>query len=383
MNPKYQMKSHDIWGNYKPLFENGVTKIDTDGDGINDDVTLPTGTTNTSCEINSDITAQEFPFVQQEDKELQDLYTAAWTLSSIDLPSGGRIELQYESDDYQYVQDKKAMQMFKVVGVKETPGGALLDQLYNGGNHRKWLAIELPQTPTLTSQEFRELYLGEFIDQPLFFRFLLNMTRNGNCTYDYVEGYANIDTSNLNDIIVDTDGYGLIPLEFEDLEGGISGGTQVNPIAKSGWYFARKHLNRYAYGTGDNTPSSTNINDIVNAIASSLPVLAEIFRGPNGYLQDRGIAKTFKPEKSWIRLKHPSNAKLGGGLRVKKVVMYDNWDVMVNNPQTNPINEYSNFYGQEYDYTLENGGSSGVSTWEPNMSKENPLIQPFFDDSEK
>jgi hypothetical protein len=384
-NPNYQMKSHDVWGNYKPLFEEGVTYTTNTDDEING-ITLPTGNTTAGCEIDADITAQEFPFVQQNDRKLQDYYTSAWTLSSIDLPSGGRLELQYESDDYQYVQDKKAMQMFKIAGVKETPGGALLDQLYNGGNHRKWLAVELPEAAPITDTEFREKYLGEFINKPLFFRFLLNMTRNGNCTYDYVEGYANIDTSNLNDIRVDTDGgkqYGLIPVEFEDIEGGITGGAQVNPIAKSGWYFARKHLNRFAYGTGDNTPSSTNINDIVNAIASSLPVLAEIFRGPNGYLQDRGIAKTFKPAKSWIRLQHPSDAKLGGGLRVKKVVMHDNWDIMVDNPQTNPINEYSNFYGQEYEYTLENGGSSGVATWEPNLSKENPLIQPFFDDSEK
>ncbi|MGH1387332.1 hypothetical protein [Kordia sp.] len=391
MNPDYQMKSHDVWGNYKPLFEEGVIKEDTDQDGINDDIILPTGNTSANCEVDADITAQEFPFVQQKDKELQDLYTGAWTLSSIDLPSGGRIELQYESDDYQYVQDKAAMQMFKVVGVKETHNGSLSDQLYNGGNHRRYLAVELLETTSITPEQFRTKYLGEYIDKPLFFRFLLNMTRNGNCTYDYVEGYANIDTSNLNDFHVYSENnkqYGLIPIQFENLEGSITGGS-VHPIAKSGWYFARKHLNRYAYGTGDNTPSSTNINDIVNAIGSSLPVMAEIFRGPNGYLQDRGIAKTFKPEKSWIRLKHPTNAKLGGGLRVKKVVMHDNWDVMVNNPQSNPVNEYSNFYGQEYDYTLgkdENGnskGSSGVATWEPNMSKENPLIQPFFDDSEK
>lgn len=382
-NPDYQMKSHDVWGNYKPLFEEGITYT-TNANGEIDDITLPTGNTTASCEIDADITAQEFPFIQQNDKILQDYYTSAWTLSSVDLPSGGRIELQYESDDYQYVQDKKAMQMFKVVGVKEAHDGSLSDQLYNGGNHRRYLAVELSQTVTDVN-DFKSKYLGEYIDKPLFFRFLLNMTRNGNCNYDYVEGYANIDNSNPNDFHIYNENnkqYGLIPIQFEDLEGGITGGS-VHPIAKSGWYFARKHLNRYAYGTGDNTPSSTNINDIVNAIGSSLPVMAEIFRGPNGYLQDRGIAKTFKPEKSWIRLKHPSNAKLGGGLRVKKVVMHDNWDVMVNNPQTNPINEYSNFYGQEYDYTLENGGSSGVATWEPNMSKENPLIQPFFDDSEK
>ncbi|PTX64090.1 hypothetical protein C8N46_101700 [Kordia periserrulae] len=384
-NPDYQMKSHDIWGNYKPLFEEGVT-YDEDANGDITNITLPNGNTNASCEVQSDITAQEFPFVQQKDKLLQDYYTSAWTLSSIDLPSGGRIELQYESDDYQYVQDKKAMQMFKVAGVKESPTSAISQQLYNGENHKRYLVVELLETEAITVDQFKSRYLGENIDKPIFFRFLLNMEKYNNCAFDYVEGYVNIDTSNLEDFHVYTEGekqFGLIPVQFEDLEGGVAGGTQVHPIAKSGWFFARKHLNRYAYGTGDDTPSSTNIRDIVQAIGSSLPVLAEIFIGPNGYLQTRGIAKTFIPQKSWIRLQHPTNAKLGGGLRVKKVKMHDNWDAMVNNPQSNPVNPYSNFYGQEYDYTLKNGGSSGVTTWEPNMSKENPLIQPFFDDSEK
>ena len=411
-NPDYQMKSHDIWGNYKPLFEEGVT-YDEDANGDITNITLPNGNTNASCEVQSDITAQEFPFVQQKDKLLQDYYTSAWTLSSIDLPSGGRIELQYESDDYQYVQDKKAMQMFKVKGVSdEVPNSlnGLTNRLYTNGTHSKYLIVELMEdvNESLSINEFKARYLGENIDKPLFFRFLLNMKKNNDseCAYDYVEGYCNIDEGGSFSVFTDTDDngtvndtsddvdrkYGVIPIQLENQEGGNSSvspfgnnlptGT-TNPIAKSGWFFARQHLNRYALGTGDDTPSSTNISDIVNAIGSTLPVMLEIFDGPNGYLERRKIARKFKPEKSWIRLQHPSNAKMGGGLRVKKVKMHDNWDIMVNNPQSNPVNPYSNFYGQEYDYTLQNGGSSGVTTWEPNMSKENPLIQPFFDDSEK
>ncbi|MBC8756054.1 hypothetical protein H2O64_15355 [Kordia sp. YSTF-M3] len=405
MNPDYQIKSYDVWGNYKPLFEEGVTKVDTDNDGINDDVTLPTGNINTSCEVLSDITAQEFPFVQQNDKELQDLYTAAWTLSSVDLPSGGRIELEYESDDYQYVQDKPAMEMFKVVGVSDIAPesfGDLTTNLYTNAQHTRFLTVELPETEQIPIDDFKNRYLGEYIDNPLFFRFLLNMEKHdvSACSYDYVEGYCNINQSGAFSVFKDPDSgkvYGAIPILLEKKEGGADASTQVilehptvqigadtNPIAKSGWFFARKHLNRYALGTGDDEPNSPNIRDILNAIGSSLGTLAEIFIGPNGYLEERAIARKFKPEKSWIRLKHPSNTKLGGGLRVKKVMMHDNWDVMIENVQANSINEYSNFYGQEYDYTLgENQGSSGVATWEPNMSKENPLLQPFYDDSEK
>jgi len=404
MNPDYQIKSYDVWGNYKPLFEEGVTKVDTDNDGINDDVILPTGNINTSCEVLSDITAQEFPFVQQKDKELQDLYTAAWTLSSVDLPSGGRIELEFESDDYQYVQNKPAMEMFKVVGVSDIAPesfGDLTTNLYTNGQHTRFLTVELPETEQIPIDDFKTKYLGEYIDNPLFFRFLLNMEKHdvSACSYDYVEGYCHINQAGTFNVFKEPNGkvYGAIPILLEQKEGGADASTQVilehpsvqigadtNPIAKSGWFFARKHLNRYALGTGDDTPSSTNINDITNAIFNTMPVLLEFFNGPNGYLETRNIARKFNPEKSWIRLRHPSKSKLGGGLRVKKVMMHDNWDVMIENVQANPINAYSNFYGQEYDYTLgEKLGSSGVATWEPNMSKENPLLQPFFDSSEK
>lgn len=386
-NPNYQLKSYDIWGNYKPLFEEGVSYDET-ADGKIEDFSLSTPAS-ASCESKNSITAQEFPFVQQNSKALQDYYASAWTLSSVDLPSGGRIEIEFESDDYQYVQDKKAMQMFKVVGASNNDGDEIGgDLLWTSAGAAKYLTIELLDTDEVTNvDEFKSKYVGEYIDNPLFFRFLLNMEKDSNCSFDFVEGYCTINKDGIFKFFTGPDGkrYGSIPIELVKLEGGVTGAVEdENPIAKSGWFFAREHLNRFAHGTGDTTPSSTSLGDIIDAIGSNLAPLAQIFNGPNGHLKSRGIAKEFVPEKSWIRLRHPSKAKLGGGVRVKTVKMYDNWDKMVDNPQTNPINAYSNFYGQEYSYELDNDlGSSGVATWEPNMSKENPLIQPFFDAKEK
>ncbi|WP_298892451.1 hypothetical protein [uncultured Psychroserpens sp.] len=385
-NPDYQIKSYDVWGNYKPLLEDSVVLEDNNSDGVYDDFYVSAAPSDPSCEINYPTTAQEFPFVSQ-DKTEQDLFVSAWTLSSIDLPSGGKLELEYESDDYQYVQDKAAMQMFKVVGVSDNKNnfGTHPNQLYGLGGAGKYLIVELTED-VYDEFEFEEKYLGEYVNKPLFFRFLLNMEKNSSCSYDYVEGYCNIDTNAQFGVFSGDGGqqYGAIPIKLVDLEGGISGNADVNPIAKSGWYFARQSLNRYAYGQGDDNPSNLSLQEIVNAIGGWLPLMAEIFRGPNGYLKDRGIAKKFKPEKSFIRLKHPSKAKLGGGIRVKKIMMHDNWDVMVNTPQSDMVNPYSNFYGQEYSYELENNnGSSGVAAWEPNMSKENPFIEPFYNNGER
>jgi len=47
----------------------------------------------------------------------------------------------------------------------------------------------------------------------------------------------------------------------------------------------------------------------------------------------------------------------------------------------NPI--YKQFYGQDYNYDLEDGTSSGVAAYEPNGSKENPLVEPFYDIGDK
>lgn len=375
INPDYQVKSYDIWGNYKPLFEE-----DADFE-------------NSTCESKYPITAQEFPFVKQDNKTDVDSYVSAWTLSSIDLPSGGRLDVEYESDDYAFVQNRDAMRMFKVKGFENIGERELYGDLFSGEDDRPSVIIKLDR-PVSTVEEFKQFYLGEHINKPIFFRYLMNMTRTGDCEYDYVEGYFNIDNASNREFVILDDDHMKIPIEALDLEGGISGNNKINPFSKAGFFFARQHLNRYAYGTGDNSPSSTSVNDILNAIGSNIAMTAEIFRGPNGYLKDRGIAQKVVLEKSWIRLKHPSSSKFGGGIRVKSLSMDDNWDVMLNEGETiGTQSVYSNFYGQEYSYAAANSSSSnsndpnykssGVATWEPNMSKENPYIEPFFDDKER
>ncbi|HEX8331734.1 MAG TPA: hypothetical protein VF622_03885, partial [Segetibacter sp.] len=78
-----------------------------------------------------------------------------------------------------------------------------------------------------------------------------------------------------------------------------------------------------------------------------------------------------------VRLNSPGYKKLGGGLRVKRIVTYDNWNAMSGQKESS--------YGQEYDYSIvkEIGGvrkriSSGVASYEPMIgSEENPFRQPI------
>lgn len=358
-NFEYNPKNYDIWGNYK---ENPVADL-------NDNETLNT--------------PQEFPYVNQDDDSEQNKNAAAWSLTSIELPSGGKIELTYESDDYQYVQNRKAMQMFKVAGVASEnltidTTGKLYGDIING--EAKYLAVKInDEDNSLPDQTIIDKYTGGLKGKAVYFNFFLNMA-NGDS--DYVSGYFEMN----RDAVVQTKDavkYLLIPMKHINKEGKISGDDKRNPISVAGWFFGRQYLQYQLYNdTFD--PGKTNIVTIAESILSNLGAMLEIFRGPNGRLSNDGVAKYFTPEKSWIRLMEPSGSKLGGGSRIKKVVMKDNWEKMLQISDSNDdINRYKKQYGQEYDYSLEDGTSSGVATYEPNVCKENPLVQPFYHNAEK
>lgn len=355
-NPAYGMNDFDIWGNYKP----------------------------TTSPLNN----REFPFVEQGDANTAAQNTGAWSLKKIGLPSGGEIVITTESDDYKFVQNKKAMQMFKVVGAGDVPtpsyGATQNSNLYTAGpTHNKYLYVQVnPEDAGINSVEFRKKYLSENINKSIYFKFLLKM--NGNSS-DYVTGYFEIDPNETlrENMGVDANGLVAIPLRFLRRDRGPISNQEVNPIAKAGWGFGRTYLNRAVYSLSGNE-ENTNFISIVEDLVGSIGAMAEIFRGPNAVLETKGCAKTFNNKSSWIRLENPNGKKLGGGLRVKKVELHDNWDVMNGIPrnQDNSLTVtgkiYEESYGQEYSYNYSDGSSTGVATFEPNASPENPFVEPFY-----
>ena len=67
--------------------------------------------------------------------------------------------------------------------------------------------------------------------------------------YDFVEGFCELKSDSPMTVVKVNDGakkgtYASLPLDFIRLGGGINADDQVSPIAKSGWHFGRKHLNR-------------------------------------------------------------------------------------------------------------------------------------------
>lgn len=347
---EYNIKGFDIWGNFKPNNPN-------------------------SGEIHSALSTTEFPFVEQNEATANQ-YTGAWSLKTVNLPSGGKIDIETESDDYQFVQDKKAMQMFNVIGAGNDSTPTTNNTLYTNNDHHEYIYIDL-DTPVLNEQEFKNKYLSENLDEYIYFRFLLNMTGNVS-QYDYVSGYFQID----HELSIGISNNGLraaLPLKFLKRDGGTGANKKVNPIAKAGWGFGRTYLNREVYSLGGQS-TNTSFVSIVNDLLSSIGSISELITGPNKALQDKGCAQRFVTGKSWVRLENANGKKLGGGLRVKSVKLSDNWDTMLNPAGGTNL---GNMYGQEYSYTEGsedgvNAKSSGVATFEPNASSENPLVKPFF-----
>lgn len=401
-NPAYNLKGYDIWGNYKN--NNGTTS----------GATL------------DPLSAPEFNYVEQntaEEKSQADDNTRAWSITDIGLPSGGKIQVDYETDDYQYVQDQKAMRMFKLVGAgteadpnnetdddfefdPETPLGDQNKEgiLYKGNTPAEYLYFELDEEDqglALTDAEYKHLLRTKYIHEIeknqkglVQFRMYTNMTKDGgkksgaweDGSFDFVTGYFEIRANDCQVFTATKGGdterkFGSIRMKLVNMEGGIFGpssdigeATFVNPISKATWHFTRKYLSKYVYGL-PNMEEGTLAAAGLESIYQAFENLAETVVGPNAILKSKKIGRRFVPEKSWIRLCEPTENKKGGGCRVKQIAMTDEWAEMTG---ATPGGIMDQKYGQEYTYTLANGGSSGVATYEPVGSKENPLVQPVF-----
>ncbi|MES2680890.1 MAG: hypothetical protein V4635_13445 [Bacteroidota bacterium] len=367
-NPNYNLKSYDRWGCYKP---NYATTI-----GVADDATTPG---NAASFMNtSQMPPSDYPYVEQN-RDSADRYTAVWTLKQINLPSGGTIKMTYESDDYAYVQNREATQMFKIINyVTDTSASALtsanvfqsdtVDFSVGSGFFIFRAADGVPRV---------EDYVNG-IDY-VYFRFLENIRATARLNLEYVSGYGEYQSLGF----VKRAGvyYGCLSLKNVNLKDN-GGGTDVNPVVKAGINFGRIHLPKIVWDATTGNFNGTLSGPILSALVNSsfIKNIRDAVSGPSESLyQYYSVAQSFVGNKSWVRLKSPAGHKLGGGLRVKKIEMLDNWEDMVGSGN----GETSN-YGQEYSYDLEDGRSSGVASYEPQLGgDENTFRQPQFVNTKK
>jgi hypothetical protein len=350
LNPDFSQKSVDRWGNYKDAGNNpgnaGSPLTNADYS-----YTLQTG-------VNGWIAKDA------------DSIAAPWTLSEIKLPSGGRLKVTYESDDYAYVQNKRAMQFFTIAGFGSSPTSTPLAQLYSDravNNDFHYVFIKVTEDVNNPAEIARKYLDG--VTQ-LFFKLAVNMPGDhwGN-GYELVPCYAEIEEYGVDTTINKK----IIWIKVKSIKG------KESPFATAAIQFLRLNLPSKAYPwsePGNNIDIRTVVGLLLSVASPVLNLLKEGAFETNARLNNRCRAVTL--DKSFARLDNPIYRKFGGGLRVKRTEIYDNWKAMTGNKLREAV------YGQTYTYTdtvmingVRTGISSGVASYEPMIGNdENPFHIP-------
>ncbi|QEC44787.1 hypothetical protein [Pseudobacter ginsenosidimutans] len=349
----YNLRQVDRWGTYKKSFFNRQKQG------------------GTSRKLNN----SEYPYTLQADdqagydvRKLTDWFASHWQLNKIETPSGAIINVEYEADDYAHVQDRRAMRMFNVVGIK-TPQGIIENvEVAAGMIGATGLVVELPKNVSSVA-EFRDNYLkgadGEFIDK-VFYRVLTDIDNVGH--FEYVQGHAAIDP-NPNNYLWLSASKVVIPLLPV---GGAS------PMSYGAWQTLKSDLPQYAFSGYDNSDSKNFEQDFkaaIRAIVKSATTMRELFQSFETTAKNRECANKINLHKSFVRLYcHPEQPKTGGGTRVKQVTISDEWNLMGRGTAEKTVT------GTLYSYTTTSGGktvSSGVAAYEPQIgNEENPFREP-------
>lgn len=332
-NPNYDLACKDRWGNYKPA---------------------PAGTTN-----------YEFPFVDQDDAS-NDTYAGAWSLTNITLPSGGVIQADYEADDYGYVQDKIANEMFTVKGLGFFPFYAENTYLYDEYFPFLYVFFKRRQSAEKSGLSLAENYLPDNI---FYYNFRVRLAGGLSTSYEQIKGYANAEEVG---ICPNNHDYGYIKLTSVKAKGGKK---DLNPITYTAINTARYSLPQVIFG-GTSDPDGFGILD---GLKDAFRELVDLFKGTNiiDELTDKKHFDAMDVDiaKSFVRLQSPGLMKKGGGQRVKSLMFYDSWSKLAGS------NEQNATYGKTYDYTIKDSKfgtiSSGVASYEPQIGgDENPWRQP-------
>ncbi|MEM9919109.1 MAG: hypothetical protein AAF990_13490 [Bacteroidota bacterium] len=320
--------------------------------------------------------AHEYPYViQKEDgQNSTDVYTqkvaGAWNLEKIELPSGGTIEVDYESDDYAYVQDKRAGQMMEVLGFAN--GAVSYDtNLYaDEKNLKQYIVVRLPQAVNSLS-EAQKRYM-EGIDQ-VYFDCLVDMAK-GN--YERIKGYFQIDPS--KPILLSANKERLL-IPFKYLKD--KRNNDIPPITFAAIQKMRLQFPELFYpGYRSNLSPKVAINALVGLINEMKNTLKGVYF--NSMIKGWGRQVDTSNKSSWVRLCNPDFKKLGGGTRVKEIRLKDNW-IIANGGG-------SSDYGQSYSYTktktIEGQQieiSSGVASYEPGIGGEENMMREALPYEEK
>lgn len=386
-NPNYNAYAYDRWGDYR-----------------------------------SDVDACErlnFPYVKQFDltllqnannkhdfKEQVDKDAAVWCLRTISLPTGGKITVDYESDDYAYVQHKKAGQMFQIKSFYDSSNPTTLYLQSDWNTTDKWrrriyFKLENPVKKTDASpQRFFNDYIAGLRTEDgtyqLYYKLLMKVRKDNETPEEFISGYSNLLTASTNAIDLDVsdahtdDDYGYAKYSVDDVDGedcyteGFitldfthirnTNSDEYHPFAVASWQFLRTNMPDLLHSFGNVTEAASNADKIVAAksLLSFVTDFEQLFKGFRKYCFQQDYGRTVADiHQCYIRLTTPDEVKYGGGCRVKQLKISDDWNAQ--------SGEAGSEYGQVYDYTTTDASgntiSSGVASYEPQIGGEETILR--------
>ncbi|MBP8067442.1 MAG: hypothetical protein KAY27_02660, partial [Pedobacter sp.] len=360
INPIYESRSVNRWGYYQKNNSGYYSDID-----------------------NSPLSNIDNPYALQS-KQVMDKNAYAWNLTTITIPGGGKLKVDYEANDYAYIQDKTAGQMFKISGITSptstSPFGTKLYEATGLLKNRVYFKLTSPisnSNPALAKRQLEDKYIKDIKDGYLYYKIYVKLNAS---KAEYITGYTEI-----RDYGVSNNGlYGYIDLEPVNIEDD-QPQPVVNPMLKMALQYMRINRNSLFFNnTAMGTPA--NFSAFINSLPSIYSQLQNQISASAMGVNLYGISMPFCQEvdtaKSFIRLYHPTRKKIAGGSRVKQVSIDDNWDKMTGNTNMNKS------YTTTYDYTTTEKDpitniatviSSGVADYEPMIGgDEISLKQPIL-----
>ncbi len=332
INPNYNNSNYDRWGHYQSFVPNDIGNLN-------------------------------FPYTYQN-KQKADENASAWSLIKISLPTGAQIQVDYESDDYAFVQNLPATEMVQI-------SSANTEQL---GPNLFAYKIYFQHDATCTTQEQLRRYLppaDEKGNRQLYFRIFTNLRNKGGTNYEYVTGYLDIDK-------IDPIGFenNMAYIKVINITLGKKDHLNNHPLQKSAWNYMQMNRpdlvgDEFNDPLGDKELSGKEKMGILTKMAVSLlsfPVIGQNFL-TEANTHNYGSLIDIDYTKSFIKLGVLDGVKLGGGSRVKKITIKED-------PLNNDVQ-----LGQVYEYTTSDPAypnliiSSGVATNEPFIGGDETVLR--------
>ena len=336
-NPNYNVNAVDAWGNLAYKAESRNQKL--------------------------------MPWDYQGVRDTTAYDPAAWNLKTIVLPSGGQILVQYEEKDYSYVQNLPANCMLKLKSANHTTSKYGIDLTDLGDfsdglilNYRDKLRQYFGIDP-VTREDFKALPSTK-----IFYKLLFKLIPDAaddvsSCGTEYITGYCKV--KNID--IVEQAGKKTIVFELSN--DGHHGITTPTEACRDFYAQNRAMLdinnacaNPDPYDDGGQI---SNLETLIGNLAVMSPTDIEISKSlvPYGVSTQHSYLRVPLPDQRSISDDQVEMvSKKGGGLRVKRLMIYD----------PGLVKEDETLYGTEYIYKLQDGRSSGVASNEP-WAEENVL----------